>query len=67
MRYLIGLAAALLVTIAAPAPPAEACNAQGRFCSHPPWASNAFAGRGGRVVNPYDTPQARNYVKPRRK
>ena len=60
MRYLIGCAAALLVILAIPSTPAEACNAQGRYCSYPAWASNAFAGRGGRMVNPYNSTQVRS-------
>ena len=60
MRYLIGCAAALLVMLAMPVPTAEACNARGQFCSYPPWASNAFAGRKGRVVNPYNSTQVRS-------
>lgn len=54
MRYLIGLAAAFVVMFTLPTPPAEACSVRGQYCSYPPWASNAFEGRKGRVPNPYD-------------
>ncbi len=59
MRYVIGFVAAALMTLAIPAPSAEACNARGQFCSYPAWASNAFAGKGGRVTNPYNSTNTR--------
>ena len=56
MRSLIMIAAAALPVLLFTSPPAEAaCNARGQFCSHPAWASNAFAGKSGRVTNPYNS------------
>ena len=50
------LLAAIAVILAVVTPNAEAaCNARGQFCNHPAWASNAFAGKSGRVVNPYNS------------
>ncbi len=50
------IAAAALAFLFFSSPPAEAaCNARGQFCGHAAWASNAFAGKGGRVVNPYNS------------
>ena len=53
MRSLIIIAAAALTVLFFASPPADAaCNARGQFCGHASWASNAFAGKGGRVTNP---------------
>lgn len=56
MRNLTIAAAAALAILMLSGPPAEAaCNARGQFCDHPAWASNAFAGKSGRVTNPYNS------------
>ena len=54
MRSLTIAAAALAVLIVCSPPADAACNARGQFCGHPAWASNAFAGKSGRVTNPYN-------------